>query len=163
MLVRVQAPTGLTDITLPEGATILNLKERIGLPPGEQELLAGFPPTPIAAEDGDLVSSVIPAGTRVLVRRASGTGAQAGGGGGGGGRRKPVAVRRLLEGAAPRDTASAAEPSQASASAAPAPSSSEASSSSARPRKRKQVRGLSRISARSHIAVGLKIRGEERG
>ena len=84
---------------------------------GEVTLLAGFPPQPIVADDNDLVASVIPMGTRVIVRITAASS-------GGGGRRKPAHVRRLQEGVAPRDseepTPAEAGPAAAGGSSGPA-------------------------------------------
>ena len=53
MDVRVQGPDGLATLALGDGATLADLRDAIAaqcaIPPAEQLLLSGFPPTPLPA------------------------------------------------------------------------------------------------------------------
>ena len=108
MDLRLQAPDGASTLSL-DGATATMgelraaIAARHAIPAAEQQLLAGFPPVPLASEDSALLSHVFDGaqgGMRVLVRRVAP--AAAASSSSGGGRRKPQQVRRLpADGAAP--------------------------------------------------------------
>ncbi len=138
----MQAPDGVSTIEIADDATFSALRAAIsascGIPAAQQELRCGFPPRVVEAADGEIVASAISSGDRVLVR-PSGAAApsvpQAGGG-----RKKPQQVRRLVEGAAPRDlpqAAASADGGGAAASDAPVEAAAPAPEAAAAGRKRK--------------------------
>ena len=111
--VRVQGPTGTHDVALDATATMQDLKSGIeavlGISSAAQQIKSGFPPKLVSAEDDELVSSVLGAGSaRILVASNGAVAAAAGTG-----RRKPQAVRRVNPGSNPADVAATPSTSRA--------------------------------------------------
>ncbi|KAL1499792.1 hypothetical protein AB1Y20_012477 [Prymnesium parvum] len=140
MELRVQSPSGLTHLTLPESATFAHLKAaltaQLSIPASEQELCTGFPPRPIPASDAEPLALSLQSGTRLLVRRTAAPPPPRPAG-----RRKPTNVRRLTPPAAAASSSDPPSPSPAAAAAAassepPSPPPAAASSSDPPPAKK---------------------------